>query len=101
MVWKQALAGLIVENHAAQLNQIKAPTLILCGNRDGIVTLQDRLHLQFSTLIAQDRHLHSQTPVLVLQLAQLKELHTLETSASATESVGCVRPTRSLHRMAS
>lgn len=46
MVWKQTLAGLVVEDHSAQLNKIKAPTLILWGDRDGIVTLQDQQMLE-------------------------------------------------------
>lgn len=46
IVWKQALAGLIVEDYATQLNQIEAPTLILWGDRDGIVTLQNQQALQ-------------------------------------------------------
>jgi pimeloyl-ACP methyl ester carboxylesterase len=46
MVWKQTLAGLIVEDHATRLEQIAAPSLILWGDRDGIVTLQDQQTLQ-------------------------------------------------------
>jgi pimeloyl-ACP methyl ester carboxylesterase len=44
-VWKQTLAGMIAENHSAQLNGIKAPTLILWGDNDGIFSLQDQLAL--------------------------------------------------------
>ncbi|HEX9919080.1 MAG TPA: alpha/beta hydrolase, partial [Pyrinomonadaceae bacterium] len=35
-VWKQTLAGMIYEDHSTQLNRIKAPTLILWGDNDGI-----------------------------------------------------------------
>lgn len=44
-VWKQALVGLIAEDHRAQLDTIAAPTLILWGYHDGIFTLQDQLTL--------------------------------------------------------
>jgi len=46
IIWKQTLAGLIVENHASQLSKIKVPTLILWGDRDDIVTLQEQKALQ-------------------------------------------------------
>jgi non-heme chloroperoxidase len=44
-VWKQALTGLIAEDHSAQLPRIKAPTLILWGDQDGIFTYEDQLAL--------------------------------------------------------
>jgi non-heme chloroperoxidase len=44
-VWKQTLAGMISEDHSAQLNRIDAPTLILWGDNDGIFSLQDQLAL--------------------------------------------------------
>jgi pimeloyl-ACP methyl ester carboxylesterase len=44
-VWKQTLAGMIYEDHSAQLNRIKAPTLILWGDNDGIFSLADQLAL--------------------------------------------------------
>ena len=44
-VWKQALAGLIAEDHSRQLSRITAPTLILWGDQDGIFTYEDQLAL--------------------------------------------------------
>jgi pimeloyl-ACP methyl ester carboxylesterase len=44
-VWKQTLAGMVAEDHSAQLGQTKAPTLILWGDNDGIFSLQDQLAL--------------------------------------------------------
>lgn len=44
-VWKQALAGLLAEDHSTQLAQIKAPTLILWGDHDGIFTLEEQQKL--------------------------------------------------------
>ncbi|HEX8423105.1 MAG TPA: alpha/beta hydrolase [Pyrinomonadaceae bacterium] len=44
-VWKQTLAGMVSEDHSAQLNRITAPTLILWGDNDGIFSLQDQLAL--------------------------------------------------------
>ncbi|MBV9789038.1 MAG: alpha/beta hydrolase, partial [Chloroflexi bacterium] len=44
-VWKQTLAGLLAEDHSAQLGQIKAPTLIVWGDRDGIFTLEEQQQL--------------------------------------------------------
>ncbi|HLL70857.1 MAG TPA: alpha/beta hydrolase [Pyrinomonadaceae bacterium] len=44
-VWKQTLAGMVAEDHSAELGEIKAPTLILWGDNDGIFSLQDQLAL--------------------------------------------------------
>ena len=44
-VWKQTLAGMVAEDHSAQLGQITAPTLILWGDNDGIFSLADQLAL--------------------------------------------------------
>ncbi|HEY0607852.1 MAG TPA: alpha/beta hydrolase [Herpetosiphonaceae bacterium] len=44
-VWKQTLTGLLAEDHRAQLGQIKAPTLILWGDHDGIFTLEEQQEL--------------------------------------------------------
>ncbi|HEY0733520.1 MAG TPA: alpha/beta hydrolase [Herpetosiphonaceae bacterium] len=44
-VWKQTLTGLLAEDHRAQLSQIKAPTLILWGDHDGIFTLEEQQEL--------------------------------------------------------
>jgi pimeloyl-ACP methyl ester carboxylesterase len=41
-VWKQALEEMLAEDHTAQLSQIKAPTLILFGDRDGIFFPEDQ-----------------------------------------------------------
>jgi pimeloyl-ACP methyl ester carboxylesterase len=41
-VWKQALEGLLAEDHSARLSQIQVPTLILFGDHDGIFTLEDQ-----------------------------------------------------------
>lgn len=41
-VWKQTLTGLLAEDHSTQLGQIKAPTLILWGDYDGIFTLEEQ-----------------------------------------------------------
>lgn len=45
-VWQQAIAGLLSEDHTDQLSEIKAPTLILWGDRDGIFPLEDQQTLQ-------------------------------------------------------
>jgi pimeloyl-ACP methyl ester carboxylesterase len=45
-VWQQAIAELLSEDHSDQLSEIKAPTLILWGDRDGIFTLEDQQTLQ-------------------------------------------------------
>lgn len=47
-VWKQTLSGLLAEDHRAQLGRIKAPTLILWGDHDGIFTLEEQQELDAS-----------------------------------------------------
>jgi len=41
-VWKAALAGLVAENHAAQLWRIQAPVLVVGGDRDGIFSVAEQ-----------------------------------------------------------
>ncbi len=41
-VWKQALDGLLVEDHSAQLGQITAPTFIFWGDQDGFFGAADQ-----------------------------------------------------------
>lgn len=41
-VWKQALNGLIAEDHSAKLGRIHARTLIIYGDQDGIFTMADQ-----------------------------------------------------------
>jgi non-heme chloroperoxidase len=44
-VWTQALAGLLAEDHSAELSRITAPTLILWGDQDGIFPFGDQQRL--------------------------------------------------------
>ncbi|HSN88414.1 MAG TPA: alpha/beta hydrolase [Thermoanaerobaculia bacterium] len=44
-VWKQALAGLLAEDHSADLGKVTAPTLILWGDQDGIFPFGDQQRL--------------------------------------------------------
>lgn len=39
-VWKDALAGLLAENHAARLGEITVPTLVLSGDQDGFFSVE-------------------------------------------------------------
>ncbi|MDY7226380.1 alpha/beta fold hydrolase [Hyalangium rubrum] len=41
-VWKDALAGLIAEDHSARLGQIAAPTLIVGGDQDSIFSVAEQ-----------------------------------------------------------
>jgi pimeloyl-ACP methyl ester carboxylesterase len=52
-VWQASLAGIINEDHSAQLPQITAPTLLLWGDQDTIVSAEDQAEL--SALIPDAR----------------------------------------------
>jgi non-heme chloroperoxidase len=41
-VWKQALEGMLAEDHSGRLPRIDAPTLIIFGDRDGIFPLEEQ-----------------------------------------------------------
>ena len=36
-VWRAGLAGLLEEDHTAELGGIRAPTVVLWGDRDGLI----------------------------------------------------------------
>jgi len=44
-VWQASFAGIISEDHSAQLPQLVAPTLLLWGDQDSIVSAQDQAEL--------------------------------------------------------
>lgn len=52
-VWKQALAGLIAEDHGARLSNLRAPTLILYGEKDVFFSAEDQA--QLTALIPRSR----------------------------------------------
>ena len=41
-VWRQALDGLLAEDHSAALGNVAAPTLVVWGDRDGLFSLADQ-----------------------------------------------------------
>jgi non-heme chloroperoxidase len=61
-VWRQALDGLLAEDHAAALPRVTAPTLVVWGDQDGIFTLADQQALDAaipdSTLLVYEQTGH-------------------------------------------
>jgi len=47
-IWKQALDGLLAEDHSARLARIKAPTFIFWGDQDGFFGAADQAELDAS-----------------------------------------------------